>query len=95
MAIGSVILNPSDPGLYRAARGVRGDSPAMVPDGQRVAITTGESKLPPIAQTGAAALDPHAPGFALLVLAVVLLVFNGRFAGGFQLGASAGVGKGK
>lgn len=82
MALG--ILNPNDPGLFRAQRGgLMGADALMVPDvgtGGRYISTTGEAGLPASPALGndwRNILDPHGPGFALLALGVILFMLNG------------------
>lgn len=77
-----VYLDPTDPGTYRGARGIRGDDPRMVPDSQSIVMTTGEARMPsPPTQplTARAAFDPNGAGFALIVLFALLFVIHARF----------------
>lgn len=86
-----LILTPDSPGLYRNQRGVRGDHPAMMPAGQRVPITTGETPLPLAGSAGArAAFDPQGVGLAVIVLLALLFIIHARFSVGAQVAAGAG-----
>jgi hypothetical protein len=94
-------LNPGDPGIYRVQRGRPGADELMAPDvgkGGRYVITTGEAAaanggIAALPNTWRRAFDMHSPGFAVIVLGVLLLVLHARFGGQFALGARAGVGK--
>lgn len=77
------VLDPNDPRMYRNQRGRRGDHPLMIPEGPRVPITTGETRLPPPEShpfSARAALDPEGLGLALFVLVGLLFVIHARFA---------------
>ena len=91
-----VILNERDPGLYRANTGRAGAHPAMMPDGQRVPITTGEAALPVQETSGMqgtirGAFNPAQPAGALLVLLIVAVLLHARASVAFA--TSAGLGR--
>jgi hypothetical protein len=100
MGMGAAILDPTDPHLYRVARGRMGADSLMAPNvgvGGRYVITTGEADK---VNGGVAALenswrrvfDPRSPSFAVLVLGVLLFVILGRLnlSGAVSAGARAG-----
>lgn len=83
---GVAVLNPNDPGLFRAQRGIRGDDPRMMPGAApgeiRTQITTGETRMAPPAShppTAAAAFDPQGVGLGVMILLAILLVIHARF----------------
>jgi len=99
--LGAGILDGSDPGLYRNARGRRGADQLMAPDvgvGGRYVITTNEAEkvnggVAALANDWRRVFDIHSPSFALLVLGVLLFVILGRLnvTGSVSAGARAGV----
>lgn len=100
MNVGATILDPTDPHLYRVARGRMGADTLMAPDvgtGGRYIITTGEAAkvnggVAALPNTWARILDPHGHSFAVLVLGVVLFVILSRVHAGGQIAAGARVG---
>jgi hypothetical protein len=82
------ILDAADPGLYRNGRGISGSHPAMLPQGARVPITTGEVPLPPVTAEPSmrSVFDPHGLAFALMFLLALLFLIHARASVALQAG---------